>query len=86
MEIRLHRNFEKQFGKLQPKLKEKFKERRNLFLVEPFHPILNNHALTGERSGQWSINITGDYRALYVFQGEDAIVFIEIDTHSNLYR
>lgn len=85
MEIRLHRNFEKQFTKLHPKLKEKFKERRNLFLQDPFYPILNNHPLGGDRQGQWSINITGDWRAIYMFDGKDAVIFIDIDTHSNLY-
>ena len=86
MEVKLHRNFEKRFIKPHPKLKERFKERRNLFLKEPFHPVFNNHPLTGDRTGQWSINVTGDWRALYVFQGKDTVVFTEIDTHSNLYE
>ena len=86
MKILLHRNFEKKFVKLHPKLKEKFKERRNLFLENPLHPQLNNHALTGDRIGQWSINVTGDWRAVYVFLEKDTIVFIDIDTHSNLYE
>ena len=86
MKIILHRNFEKKFTKLHPKLKEQFKERRNIFLENPFHPILNNHSLTGDRIGQWSINITGDWRAIYVFKDRNMIVFIDIDTHSNLYK
>lgn len=85
MRVLLNRNFEKKFLKLQPKLKEKFKERRNLFLANPFHSMLNNHPLTGDRTGQWSINITGDWRALYFFQDDSTVVFIDIDTHSNLY-
>ena len=86
MRILLHRNFEKKFTKLYPKLKEKFRERRNLFLSDPFSMILNNHPLTGDRIGQWSINITGDWRAVYIFKDDATIVFIDIDTHSNLYR
>ncbi|MDP3725127.1 MAG: type II toxin-antitoxin system mRNA interferase toxin, RelE/StbE family [Nanoarchaeota archaeon] len=86
MTIHLHRNFEKKFRKLSPKLKERFKERRNLFFEDSNHSLLNNHPLTGDRVGQWSINITGDWRAVYVFgEEEDVIVFIDIDTHSNLY-
>ena len=86
MIIILHRNFEKKFIKLTSKLKEKFKERRNLFLEDHFHSLLNNHQLGGDRIGQWSINITGDWRAIYVFKDKDTVIFIDIDTHGNLYK
>jgi len=86
MRIILHRNFEKKFVKLHSKLKERFKERRNLFLENPLHPQLSNHPLGGKRIGQWSINITGDWRAVYVFQDKHTVVFIDLDTHSNLYE
>lgn len=86
MKIILHRNFEKKFVKLRPRIKEQFKERRNLFLENPFHPLLNSHPLTGDRTGQWSINITGDWRAIYIFRDRDTVVFVDIDTHSRLYR
>ncbi len=81
-----HRKFEKKFVKLNVALKERFKERRNLFLQDPFNPLLNNHALQGDRAGQWSINITGNWRSLYEFQDSETIIFVDIDTHSNLYR
>lgn len=86
MRILLHRNFEKKFSKLPLKIQEGFKVRRNLFLENPFHPLLNNHPLTGDRKGQWSMNVTGDWRALYAFKDEDTIIFIDLDTHGNLYR
>jgi len=86
MKVILHRNFEKKFVKLHPELQEKFKERRNLFLEDHFHPLLNNHPLSGNRTGQWSINITGDWRAVYVFKDDSTVIFLDIDTHSNLYR
>lgn len=82
----LHRSFEKKFIKLSPKLKEKFKERRNLFLENPSTPTLHNHALGGDRKGQWSINVTGDWRAVYEFVNTETIIFVDIDTHSNLYK
>jgi len=85
MRISLHRNFDRKFAKLHPKLKERFKERRDLFLTDPFHPTLNNHPLSGDRAGQWSINVTGNWRAVYVFQDIDSVILIDIDTHSNLY-
>lgn len=86
MKFFLHKNFEKKFSRLHLKLREKFRQRRNLFLENPSHPLLNNHALGGDRIGQWSINITGDWRAIYIFRDKSTVVFIDIDTHSNLYR
>lgn len=86
MLIFLHRKFVKKLTKLPSKLRERFKERRDLFATNPSHPLLDNHALQGDRAGEWSINITGDWRALYEFQGSEAIIFMDIDTHSNLYK
>lgn len=84
MKFLTHRTFDKDYKKLIPKIKEQFKVRRNIFLAEPFHPILNNHELHGKYAGCRSINITGDYRAIYQMKGEMAI-FTRIGTHPELY-
>lgn len=84
MKIYLHRKFYKGYAKLSPKLQKKFKERRNLFLLDEFNVILNNHALTGRWSGYRSINITGDMRAVFK-RSTDSAIFVAIDSHSNLY-
>ena len=86
MNIIFHKNFEKKFIKLSSRIQESFRKRRDLFLENPLHPQLNNHPLTGDRKGQWSINVTGHWRAIYIFKGEDTAIFIDIDTHGNLYR
>jgi addiction module RelE/StbE family toxin len=56
-----------------------------LFISNPSAPELNNHALHGEYLGYRSVNITGDWRAVYEVQEDNAIKFLFIDTHSNLY-
>jgi mRNA interferase YafQ len=84
MRFLLHRTFNKDYKKLAPKIKEQFKVRRNIFLVDPFHSSLNNHELHGKYSGYRSLNITGDYRAIYYMKGE-TVVFIRIGTHPELY-
>lgn len=81
-----HRTFKKRYKKIPLDIRRQFDERFRLFAKEPFYPILNNHALTGDRIGQWSINVTGDWRALYFFRDRNTIVFIDIDTYGNLYR
>jgi mRNA-degrading endonuclease YafQ of YafQ-DinJ toxin-antitoxin module len=41
--------------------------------------------LTGEYAGLYSINITGDIRALYEKIDESYVIFGFIGTHSQLY-
>ena len=84
MNIFLHKNFRKGYNKLTESQKNKFKERRSLFLKEEFSPILNNHALTGEYKGLRSINISGDLRAIFRRE-KDSVLFVALDKHSNLY-
>ena len=85
METYFHKDFKKQYKKLRT-LQSKIDKRLVLFRADPSHPILNNHSLTGKYQGYRSINITGDYRAVYEPQGKDAALFVDIDTHSNLYK
>jgi len=85
MKIKFHRNFEKQYRKLNKAQKKKAKERLFLFIEDSFNPILNNHPLKGKYTGYRSINITGDLRAVYKFINEKECVFVVLDKHSNLY-
>lgn len=86
MIIILHPRFEKAYKKLKSGQKEKFKERRDIFLRDPFDPILNNHPLKGKYQGFRSINISGDLRVIYKMLNPNTVVFATIDTHSNLYK
>lgn len=85
MKILFHSKLKKQLKKY-PFLTAKAGERILLFLRDPHHPLLNNHALIGRYVGYRSINITGDYRAVYRLVEEDVAFFVDLDTHSNLYR
>jgi len=85
MNIVFHRNFEKSYKKLPVKIKAKVKERNTIFLEDPFHPILNNHALSGKHVGYRSINVTGNIRIVYKFLDKNTALFSEIGTHSDLY-
>ncbi|MFY9484577.1 MAG: type II toxin-antitoxin system mRNA interferase toxin, RelE/StbE family [Patescibacteria group bacterium] len=86
MTLRLHKNFEKRFNKLPQNIQTKTKQRLVLFLENPFHPQLNNHPLKGNYIGYRSINVTGDWRAIFKLVKEQEAIFVTIDTHSNLYR
>lgn len=84
MNVRFSKNFLKQYKKLRA-VQKKIDGRLVLFRRAPHDPALNNHALTGEYKGYRSINITGDFRALYELVDNHTAFFITIDTHSNLY-
>lgn len=84
--IDLHRSFKKKFKKLPVEVREQFYERIDSFREDQFHPLLNNHALRGKYLGSRSINITGDYRAISIDQGNTHFLFYDLDTHPKLYR
>lgn len=84
MKIKLHKDFDKQYRNLRESEKKKFKQRRDLFLQDQFQPLLNNHSLKGKYLGFRSINITGDLRVVYK-EYDDEVIFVTIDSHSNLY-
>lgn len=81
-----HKDFKKAYKKLPQKLKYQTNQRIALFLENPFLAILNNHALSARYEGCRSINITGDLRAIFRLLDNDLAYFIDIGTHSKLYR
>lgn len=85
MKLNFSRRFEKQRAKLIKSVKNKLGERLRLFMETPFHPLLDNHPLHGMYVGCQSINITGDYRAIFYHEAADTVRFIAIGTHHELF-
>jgi addiction module RelE/StbE family toxin len=86
MVIVTSKQFDKKFAKLSKKIKLQAKERIGLFFDNPFDIRLNNHLLHGDKKLFRSINITGDIRIIYEEAEEEVVRFLDIDTHSNLYK
>lgn len=86
MNVVFHKRFDKMAAKLSPKLKAQMVERITLFSKDPLNPALRNHALNTPYKGSYSINITGDYRAIYNLVNDQTAMFTHIGTHSQLYR
>ena len=90
MKIRFAENFRKQYDKSGGKIKTAFDKRLKLFIKAPFNSLLNNHPLTGKYLNYRSINITGDWRAIYskhIDENEERIIIFELlGTHSQLYK
>lgn len=86
MLIETTKAFDKQYVKLNEKVKIAFKARAEIFKNNPFDSRLRNHALKGKYLGYRSIDVTGDVRALYTIQGDLVIIFGFIGSHSELYK
>ena len=84
MEIIFRKQFKKKFKKLPMKVQDRFHERLELFIKNKTHITLNNHFLNKPFADCRSINITGDYRAIFT-EENNAIIFITIGTHAELY-
>lgn len=79
--------FNKQLSKAPLEIKIAFRERFKIFLTNPRDYQLNNHHLKGKLKGFRSINVTGDWRAIYserIFG--QTVVFEMLGTHSQLYQ
>lgn len=86
MKVAFHKRFDKMAAKLPSKLKAQTVERIVLFSKNPLDPMLKNHALNTPYRGSYSINISGDYRAIYNLVDDETALFTHIGTHSQLYR
>ena len=86
MIVKSRKEFDKKLLKLRVNEQQKVVERLKKFSQEQFFPLLNNHPLKGKYQGYWSINITGDLRAIYKMLNANTALFVDIDTHSNLYK
>ena len=85
MNILFHKHFVKMHKRLPRRLQQQCEERIELFLREPFNPMLRNHALTGKFEGYRSINITGSVRTHFKVLAADTIIFVRVGSHPELY-
>lgn len=86
MRIEYSKKFIKEFQKCPTQIKTNFKARLEIFLADSYQPILNNHPLIGKLNNCRSINITGDWRAIFTEIDDGQIIyFVAIGTHSQLY-
>lgn len=83
------KQFDKQLDRLPNEIKIAFRDTLALFLEDQFNSVLNNHPLIEKLAGYRSINLNGDYIALFKekFTAKHKIVtFHKIGTHKKLYR
>jgi addiction module RelE/StbE family toxin len=84
--IIFHKNFDRGFEALNPKLKLKTIETIKLLTINPFAKKLKNHALKGKLNGKRAISVTSDIRI--IFEQEEnytLIIMLDIGTHNQVY-
>ena len=84
MVIIFRKSFYKDYEKLTKKIQDKFWNRLELFKEDKNHKTLRNHSVDNTFTDCRSINVTGDYRAIFK-EDDNTAVFINIGTHSELY-
>lgn len=89
MHIDRHPTFKKHFKKRiahDHKLMARTKNRIQLFMDNPHHPLLRDHALKGLDEDLRAFSITGDIRIVYRVLDDNTIQFIDIGTHNQVYK
>ena len=85
MQYILSKRFEKDFTKLPKPVKKKVLVVLQKFVADPLDPSLKNYRLSGKWSNHFSINVTGDMRAVYMYVKNDVVYFVAVGSHSELY-
>ncbi len=87
MKIIFTKRFEKQYSSASVQIQNKFEEKLNIFLKNKYDEVLNNHPLKGRLKGYRSINITGDWRAIFKeSKNKEYSCFVLLGKHSELYN
>lgn len=84
-EVFFTKKFKKQYLKSDLKIRTEFDNKLSTFIDDKFAPPLNNHELSGKFKGFRSINVTGDWRAIF-FEDKENVKFVLFGTHSQLYK
>ncbi len=85
MTIKYDKKFKQQYKKLSDKHRKQFDNRLRLFVEDETNSLLRVHPLKGKYTGYYSMNISGDLRALFYKAGDEIVIFALIGTHSQLY-
>ena len=83
MDIFLTSKFKKAYKRLPKQIKEKAKERGEIFRQDPFSLILETHRLHGKYKNYWAFSINKSYRIMFQFLDatRTKVAFINVGIH-----
>ena len=81
IEIKLKKKFRKNVLKLNTKLRNKIRQRLQVFVENPHAKELRRHKLRGKFDGHENLDVTGDLRIIIRPQTNEIIDVVDIGNH-----
>ena len=88
IELVWYKSFARDFKKIikkNPDLKEKLQKALELFVNEPYHPLLGIHKLSGKLRGHHALGLGYDCRVVIKFLDKDKVALISVGKHEEVY-
>jgi len=89
MKVYFHPKFVRQYRLLRkrnPELAKKLKERTEIFVKNPHHPLLKTHGLSGKLKEKYAFWISWDLRIVFEFLDKEKVRFLALGKHDQVYR
>jgi mRNA-degrading endonuclease YafQ of YafQ-DinJ toxin-antitoxin module len=77
--------FRKKLKKIPVNIKKKMIRREQIFITNPFYPILDTHKLHGKLKEELSYSIDDSYRIKFVFIENGDVLYTDVGTHNEVY-
>ena len=74
-------NFIRDYKKLPHSLQEEVKEKIELFKMDPKHPLLKSHKLSGKLKGTFSFWVNYRYRVVFVYDSKNTAALLGVGDH-----
>lgn len=81
MQIYYSNKFAKEYKKLPLKVKLLAENKEKIFRINPHHPSLKTHRLSGKLKEYWAFSLSYHYRIIFEFKDKDIIWFHSVGTH-----
>ena len=88
IQVAFSSSFKRAFGKRikgRGALEDRYWERLDVLIHDPFDPRLRTHKLSGALKEMWSFSVGHDLRVLFYFVGGQKVVLVDIGTHEEVY-
>ena len=87
MRVTLHRQFEKDYAKLDSNSRLKVDLAISKFKQNPFDPVLKNHPLHGIMKGKKAISASNNLRIIFEeHKNYTLVIFLQTGTHNQVYQ
>ncbi len=90
MEVAFADSFKKAYRKRikgKSVIENQYWQKLELFIADPFSPVLRTHKLSGKLKNLYSFSIEYDFRIVFYFTKDNPVkaVFVDIGTHDEVY-